>query len=84
MNAIEWMRNNLYTTEPECQSTDLYKKETFLAKFNCPGGCTPVPECMPKQFHDDDLLVAYRKYYQVEKRYFAKLRGIEVPTWFKS
>lgn len=39
----------------------------FLATINIPRGCTPVPLAMPDQYHCQDLLFAYRRYYAFGK-----------------
>ena len=43
-----------------------------LAYIHIPKGCTPVPLTLPSRFYDDDLLLAYRLYYIVEKQTLMK------------
>ena len=39
---------------------------------------------MPDEYKDKDYVVAYRKYYQGAKAYFAKWqRGVDAPEWWK-
>mgnify|MGYP003624518092 CR=1 FL=1 len=47
-------------------------------------GWTIPPQCMPEEYKGKDPVEAYRKYYQVEKAYFAKYaKGRNAPYWFK-
>ena len=44
---------------------------------------TEPPQCMPDEYKDKDYVTAYRKYYQGEKKYFAKWeRGVSAPEWW--
>jgi len=44
---------------------------------------TRVPQCMPDEYKDDDYVVAYRRYYVGEKKYFAKWeKGRSQPEWW--
>lgn len=58
---IEWIMHNTPLLFPE-QVMDKH-----CATKNIPTGCTPIPLCMPEQFHSDDLLYSYRSYYITEK-----------------
>jgi hypothetical protein len=46
-----------------------YKNNPFLATANVPEGCTPIPLAMPMQFHQEDVIEAYRMYYITEKKH---------------
>ena len=44
---------------------------------------TEPPQCMPDEYKDKDYVIAYRKYYQGAKSYFAKWeRGVDAPEWW--
>ena len=52
-------------------------------KFNM--SITEPPQCMPDEYKDKDYVIAYRKYYQGAKSYFAKWeRGVSAPDWWVS
>ena len=41
------------------------------------------PQCMPDEYKDKDYVVAYRRYYVGEKKYFAKWeKGRSQPEWW--
>lgn len=44
-------------------------------------GLTPFPNCTP--YKDIDIISAYKKYYQIDKAYFAKWKNNNVPEWFE-
>ncbi len=46
------------------------------------GGLTSFPQAMPEGLRGDDAVVAYRRFYLVEKARFARWTGREVPSWF--
>ena len=46
------------------------------------GWISDPPQAMPIECKSNDCVEAYRKYYIIEKAYFAKWRT-EVPNWFK-
>jgi len=44
---------------------------------------TEPPQCMPDKYKDKDYVVAYRRYYIGEKKYFAKWKkGRKQPEWW--
>jgi hypothetical protein len=44
---------------------------------------TEPPQCMPDEYKDKDYVVAYRRYYIGEKKYFAKWeKGRSQPEWW--
>ena len=45
------------------------------------GSFSPPPQCMPEQYHCNDTVEAYRKYYVGEKRDFCKWKT-QTPEWF--
>ena len=48
------------------------------------GDITTPPQCMPDEYRDKNYVTAYRKYYNTDKKYFAKWeKGREQPEWFK-
>jgi len=48
-----------------------------------PDYITTPPQCMPDEYKDDDYVVAYRRYYVGEKKYFAKWeKGRSQPEWW--
>jgi hypothetical protein len=45
---------------------------------------TKLPQCMPNECKiAGNPIVAYRKYYIIEKAYFAKWKKRDIPDWFK-
>ena len=43
---------------------------------------TPIPQCMPEDVKGEDSVEAYRNYYRVYKRRFAKWKKRDIPEWF--
>ena len=42
------------------------------------------PQCMPNEYRDTDYVVAYRRYYNADKKYFAKWeKGRQQPDWWQ-
>ena len=42
------------------------------------------PQCMPDEYRDKDYVTAYRKYYNTDKKYFAKWeKGRQQPEWWQ-
>lgn len=76
-NSIYWMSFNT----PLCNDNTEYSVNTTLVKYNIPERCTPVPLCMPEEYHDSDLIQAYKNYYKGDKRYFATWISTK-PEWF--
>ena len=46
------------------------------------GGYTDPPQCMPEECKGEDTVLAYQKYYIIEKSGFAKWSKRETPAWF--
>ena len=47
------------------------------------GDFTKPPQCMPDEYRDKDYVTAYRKYYNTDKKYFAKWeKGRSCPEWW--
>tara|TARA_R110002012_G_scaffold21298_1_gene74578 strand:+ start:355 stop:867 length:513 start_codon:yes stop_codon:yes gene_type:complete len=47
------------------------------------GNFTEPPQCMPDEYKDKNYVVAYRRYYVGEKKYFAKWeKGRSQPEWW--
>jgi hypothetical protein len=44
---------------------------------------TPFAQCMPEQYKSTDAIMAYRNYYNAEKRRFAKWTTRTIPKWFQ-
>lgn len=55
---LEWLLNN----KPDKFQVQDYIK-SVRTSVNIPRGCTPVPLCMPEEYHHNDLLMSYRTYY---------------------
>ena len=44
---------------------------------------TTPPQCMPDEYRDKDYVTAYRRYYNTDKKYFAKWeKGRGCPEWW--
>ena len=42
------------------------------------------PQCMPDEYTDTDYVTAYRRYYNTDKKYFAKWeKGRQQPEWWQ-
>ena len=42
------------------------------------------PQCMPDKYRDKDYVTAYRRYYNTDKKYFAKWeKGRQQPEWWQ-
>jgi hypothetical protein len=46
------------------------------------GAQTPFPQCMPDDAKNVDSIQAYRKYYIMYKKHFARWTNRDVPEWF--
>lgn len=46
------------------------------------GKLTPFAQAMPDQYKDQNVVVAYRRYYINEKTRFAKWKSGNEPIWF--
>lgn len=44
---------------------------------------TPIRQAMPDKYKGKNSVIAYRKYYMGEKKYFCKWTGRNIPHWFK-
>ena len=48
------------------------------------GDFTEPPQCMPDEYRDKDYVTAYRRYYNTDKKYFAKWeKGRQQPEWWQ-
>ena len=47
-------------------------------------GFTDPPQCMPEECKGDDTVLAYQKYYIVEKSDFARWKSRAIPEWFNA
>ena len=48
------------------------------------GNFTTPPQCMPDEYRNTDYVTAYRKYYNTDKKYFAKWeKGRKQPEWWQ-
>ena len=48
------------------------------------GDFTEPPQCMPDEYRDTDYVTAYRRYYNTDKKYFAKWeKGRQQPEWWQ-
>tara|TARA_B100001564_G_C20536869_1_gene622452 strand:- start:362 stop:598 length:237 start_codon:yes stop_codon:yes gene_type:complete len=56
-----------------------------LQKWNAlpEGELTPFYQAMPDEYKHKDPVIAYRRYYQNEKAYFAKWKNTPTPHWMK-
>jgi hypothetical protein len=45
------------------------------------GRMTEIPQAMPEQYHNNDSLIAYRRYYLIEKKSQSKYTNRDVPSW---
>jgi len=46
-------------------------------------GLTEFAQAMPEEYKNKDAVEAYRTYYLNDKKYFAKWKNGNVPSWFK-
>ena len=46
-------------------------------------GLTPFPQAMPDTYKNDNVVAAYRSYFNGEKQNLAKWTNREKPNWFK-
>lgn len=72
---LEWMRDN----EPRCDSKDV--STTAVYAETAPEGCTPIPMCMPIEYHNSDIVTAYRRYYVEDKLKIADWKFTPQPAW---
>ena len=48
------------------------------------GDFTEPPQCMPDEYRDKYYVTAYRRYYNADKKYFAKWeKGRQQPDWWQ-
>lgn len=69
----------LWLSEQGFPRTGLCKVESntaYYATDGFPGCMTRPPECMPPQYHDSNILVAYHKYYKGDKLRFARWKEV--------
>ena len=46
-------------------------------------GLTTMPQAMPDEYKDEDVITAYRRFYNAEKIHFASYRNREWPEWLE-
>lgn len=80
-HACEKHLTYLSENYPKFQDIIEIQGKRYATKNN-PQNCTPVPLCMPEEYHDDDLVEAYRKYYLGDKARFAVWKYTSIPEWF--
>ena len=57
--------------------------ERVSASITVIGKFTEPPQCMPDEYKDTDYVTAYRRYYNTDKKYFAKWeKGRGCPEWW--
>ena len=44
-------------------------------------GMTKFPQAMPEGYRDEDVVKAYRKYYNMDKKHLFKWKDREIPYW---
>lgn len=74
---LEW----LYSHPPS--SYTLQPINAYLATKNIPIGCTPIPLAMPVEYHCDDVLLAYKKYYLIGKAHIPDKKDLDRLRRFK-
>lgn len=75
--CLEYTRR--YSKIHKSQAVIEWAMENYLRND---GELTPFPQCMPEQYHDEDVVEAYRRYYRGEKASFAKWKNSE-PYWWQ-
>ena len=91
---FEWAMRNAHGIHEEYVSrySKVHKSSNILniiwndnLKKEIPeGNFTTPPQCMPDEYKNKNYVTAYRKYYQGEKKYFAKWeKGRSVPKWWR-
>ena len=65
-------------------ATERLKEGLARVPNNVPFGTkfTDPPQCMPEECKGEDTVLAYQKYYIIEKSSFAKWSKRETPAWF--
>lgn len=80
---IEWLIQNcpleIFNIENPKSKT---KSTTIFSKTGFPPHVTPIPLCMPVEYHDDNVITAYRNYYMGSKTKIAQWKGRSKPVWF--
>jgi hypothetical protein len=86
------LKNANFISQEYCKRFDkIHKSSNILLniyynnhKFNIPeGNFTEPPQCMPDEYRDTDYVTAYRRYYNNDKKYFAKWeKGRSCPKWW--
>lgn len=86
VNALWLTLGEEYTWRYGKRHKTLVGKETQLSVFPTnlcrSSSITPLPQCMPEQYKQDDPVQAYRAYYRGEKSKFATWKNREAPKWF--
>ena len=78
-DILKWLVRHL---PPFVCANEPYRDTTVLALTDNPPHCTPVPLCMPVEFHASSLIEAYRRYYMGAKDHLATWRGRNQPSWW--
>jgi hypothetical protein len=77
---VDWLSLNI----PVFKERSIYTPETYISynKKLQSAGMTPVPLAMFDDVKVPDTILAYRNYYNVYKRRFAKWTNRDPPFWF--
>jgi hypothetical protein len=77
---LDWLIQNY----PNITGKSVYTPDTYISSNPVleSMGMTPVPLAMYDDVKVPDTIVAYRNYYNVYKKRFAKWTNREVPYWF--
>jgi hypothetical protein len=65
LERLRWLQQNI----PSFSVSGQKNMNSYYASKNNPEGCSPVPLAMPSEYHDPDLLKAYRSYYLMDKNH---------------
>lgn len=87
LNNWLWLRDyalELYD-EFDYRYNNTHKSGELLFDLELPDlpvrGLTKLPQCMPDEYKCDDVVEAYRKYYNGDKRHLFNWKNREVPEW---
>lgn len=47
-------------------------------------GLTTMPQCMPNEYKCDDVVQAYRRYYNEDKKHLFSWKNREIPSWIET
>ena len=85
-NAI-WINNEYKLRFNKIQKSYKVLKNIIDFELNAhipEGDFTEPPQCMPDEYRDKDYVTAYRRYYNTDKKYFAKWeKGRQQPEWWQ-